>query len=401
MWSLLDPRAHDEHGVSLTEHRRAGKCGKVRCRTEDGSPADVELHRSARGTWRPRGVVRCQTWQCPTCAHARARTVAATVGCAIERHRRGDALHDVWLLTLTMPHRLEETQRGKIGRLFDAWDRFTAGAAWRAFRARWRVDAVVRCYDDTFGGNGLHCHFHVALFVSAAAYGFEPIRTALNADERKRVLTEWVLSDELRDAWADACRSTGIYPTDPKGIAAARSLGVDLAGGEDAAAYVVKWGLSDELAMSTVKRGGHFELLDAFRAGDVRAGELYREWADATRGRNFATGITRLSRKLNVTSDDVDAYLAELRRRRDAELRAAGVEPPAEKPAMMLRIRSHLFPAAVGLGWRIVAECAELAEERGESPQDAVRELLIAYWTQRRTVDKCPGSESDRGPPPW
>jgi Replication protein len=381
MWSLMDPRTQP------TEHRRMGKCGKVRLAVAD----QLGIERGESGHWSPTGFVRCGTWQCPTCGPARARERAAVLSAAIAAHRRGapGVYPDTWLLTFTLWHHAGETQREKFDRLFDAWDRFAKSKAWKRFRTRWGVRDVVRCLDETFGARGVHPHFHVLLFVDAAVYGsdreFVQTIPGLPADERNAYLADVVQA--ILPVWTSAVQATGVWPASESVRESFARHALDLRGGEDAHAYVVKWGLADEAVKSGAKRDSHTDLLNRACLGDRVAGEVWRAWADATRGRNFCTSTTKLERRLAITPELVAEHAAEQQRRREAEALKEGKTPREKRPPLRIAISTLDLPAVVKLGWGTVIRAAERAEDAGEDPQRAVDVLLWSTPTRLRPHD--------------
>lgn len=374
MWSVMDPRTQP------TEHRRMGKCGKVSL-----GRGELAIERGENGTWSPSGFVRCNTWQCPTCGPRRAHERAALLSAAIAKHRRRDAFHDTWLLTFTIWHHAGETQREKFDRLHAAWDTFAKSRQWKRFRERFGVVDVVRCLDETFGRNGVHPHFHVLLFVEHAVIGFMPIR-GLGIDERNELLAD-VAGEQLIEPWSDAVRETGVWPVKESVQSAFRKHSVDMRGGDDAATYVVKWGMADEAVMSPRKRFSRTDLLNLACAGDPVAAQWWREWADATRGRNFCTGTGKLRERLVLSDEEIQEHREEMRRRREAEELKQGKEPKPKRPRLRIVISYVDLPTVVRLGWGAIVRAAEHAEDVGRDPQRLVDHLLMINGPPARVAD--------------
>lgn len=363
LWDRLDVRFGLLAGTLFD---RDAKCMRVRIEHQ----ADVPLTRSDRGSWSASGLVRCGHWTCPSCGRYRAREVAGTLGCAMERwlagsegmHRDDDTL-DVWMLTPTVPHYADDCVGMIVDGLYRAWSHFKRSRTWQRFARTYGVRADVRVLDATHRGrNGCHPHFHVALFVDGAPPGFRHERQAF----RVRALSEEVLAQSgLVDAWAAAVeRSVGRRPGD--------DVGLMLSPSEEASSYFTKWGLADEVAGTPIKHDNHLTLLDRAGAGDVDAGRRYLVFRNAVDGRQFVTGLADLRALVGISDDDVAAWLAEWRAARDAE------DPPVLVPPLALVVRAHLWKRATSVGIGIVIATAERAELAGEDPQSAVDAFLWA-----------------------
>lgn len=355
----------------------------------------------------------------------------------MERHQR-DAWHDVWMLTLAPPHYADEAGELVVERLYRATEILWRKNAWRRFADQHGVVGRVRVLDATHGGaNGSHPHFHVALFVQRALMPttwtpsararrgrvrfastdgdlveslvraltapapvdgtsltssllstIQPLRMAAR-DTRAAYLDE--LRGDLLDAWEASCREAGI-PIEQH--AAFRSRSLLLSPSEDAASYFVKWGLADEVGAPTNKQRSHLRLLDLVAAGVDRAGDVYRAWRRAVHGRTWVTGLGDICTRLGVTDDDATAYLAELRRRRERQLELAGT-PALVVPELALVVKSHLFPAALRLGWeQVFALCDQLAAA-ARAADDVQAELDRVLWRHLSSSQGPPNRTGD------
>lgn len=267
---------------------RQAKCLRTRIGGQGGA---VGVHRSATGGVWVSGVVRCGHWTCPACGVARARESAERLTECFSAHLAGLG-HDVWLLTLTLPH-YEGEQTKYVAALYAAWRTFTAGRVWKNWKRRWGVVAAVRALDVTFrdGGTRWHPHFHVAVFARAAWLGLTPLR-GMTPDERAEVLR--TVGEELKEAWAQAVLATGL---EVKSRAALVETGAHLGGGEFAACYLGKWGLDDEIGGAAFKDASHLSLLDA---GTEQARASYLAWRLAVDGRHWLSGLADACRVLGV-----------------------------------------------------------------------------------------------------
>jgi hypothetical protein len=351
------------------------------------------------------------------------------------------------MLTLAPPHYADESSAIAVERLYRAGELFHRSGAWRAFARRWAIVGKVRVLDATHGGaNGSHPHFHALLFARQAwmpswwqegseqrerrerrerrferwesdvddelvdawvAASWAPMReapvssmlssiTALRMVDRvtrERFLDE--VREPLLDAWEQACLAAGIRIADR---AAFRARSLKLSPSEEASAYVVKWGLADEVGAPTAKARSHLRLLDLVRAGHDRAGDIYRAWREAVHGVTWVTGLADICARLGVTDDDADAYVIALRERRAAQLAAAGT-PLVEVRELRLEIRPHLFAGAARRGWvEVFAFIDELDASIGDV--QAIQVALDQFlWCSLTFSEQYQVDERNRPPP--
>jgi hypothetical protein len=366
---------------------RACKCHRTR--RKKGS---VKGKRTERGAWLWSGLVTCDLWTCPLCGRRRARETSAVLGVAIDRHLKdakytdpryldGGRYHDAWMLTPTIPHVAGDLVGVTVERLFIAWKRFTRSKEWKAFRKRWQLRPVVRVLDATFGGpHGAHPHFHVLLLPKYALdwsldgdehlYPVPHVIPLQKTDVRDARLRELALG--LWPAWDAACAAAGV-----KRARGANAL--ELTGAEQARGYFLEWGLADEVGATTSKLKSHLRLLDAAAAGDERAAAAFTEWCAAVDGRQWVTGLADLATDMNITENETELWLAELRAQRDEALRLAGTPVVLVRP-LDVEIPEYLYPTALRVGWAKLHKLLDDADERGLSPQMAlVDELLVRY----------------------
>ena len=92
---------------------------------------------------------------------------------------------------------------------------------------------------------------------------------------------------------------------------------LDLVNGMQAAAYVSKWGIEEEMTKGHLKqgkKGGHvspFGLLDLFEAGDAVAGEKFKEFAECFKGKRQLVWSKGLREKLGLGEGKTDQEIAE------------------------------------------------------------------------------------------
>lgn len=342
----------------------------------------INLFRSERGAWSWTGLVICDKWSCPTCGTRRARDTSAAIGVAIERWlASGDyflaKFPDVWMLSLTMPHR-DELVGVTVDKLYAAWDRFLRSKQWRAFVKRWGIVGHVRVLDVTFGGkNGGHPHFHIALFPERAwewavdddGQRVIHVLRGLTAEMREERLRE--LAAELWGGWRDALVDVGVT----------RAIGanaLELTPADKAAAYFLAWGLADEVGATTQKRKSHLRLLDAYGAGNELAGDAYLEWCAAVHLRQWvSSGLGDMRRRLKITDEDCDAYIKKLREKRDAALAAKG-EPVKLVRPLYVGYTSLLHSAVLSFGQDEVTQFLDAVDAGGGDVQAELSKVLRA-----------------------
>lgn len=409
-----------------TESDRDAKCQRTRFSTD----GEVVVHRSSSGNWRIENVIACDCYTCAACGPRRARRVTSKLAVAMRRHHDADIAHDTAMLTLAPPHSAEDSQTVTVARTYEARAVFRRSREWRAFARQWGIVGAVRCLDATHGGaNGLHAHFHEALFMTSAmclttwqpdeAHGtlaselraeeraagdvagaiaracvsydtselrgyqslldtFQPLRMQ-SRGWRDAYLAHVLKQSGLVDAWLRACREVGIVVENERAF---RTYAIRLSPSEEASTYFLKWGLADEVGAPTAKRNSHLRLLDiAGAGGDVGevAGELYRAFREAIAGRAWVTGLADICRRYKVLDEDGDALLSEIAERRRELMRRAGT-PLLEVRELHLQIWPHLFPAATRIGWEKVFAFVDDASGRIADHAELQREVAAFLW---------------------
>jgi hypothetical protein len=226
------------------------------------------LHSRTRGVelWKtpdaPRahfgGLVTCGSqWLCPVCSLKIALTRRGEAQLAVQR--LGERGGVCGLLTLTVPHQagqpFEQVLTG-IKRLYARW---SSGKHSTQMRQRWPQLGFIRAVEVTKGLNGWHPHFHIVLFFS------EPV---VWLDVHQDFYCRWAAVAKREFGWSLPRAS------------------LDLRGHADAATYISKWSIEDELTLTHVKRARGqsltpFELLASYANGNKQSGHDWREFATA------------------------------------------------------------------------------------------------------------------------
>ena len=212
-----------------------------------------------------RGTARCDSpWACPYCTPFHGRQVGERLADTLDALFR--ARHHVLFVTLTSRHRVDDSLAWQIDRMTRARRSLFNTRAWRTIAAGADFKGTVRAWEVTDGASGWHAHTHEFL-----VFGHHPPR-----------LVDW-----YPGAWAQACKSQGLYASKSFGTQVAY---VDPMSSTQAAYYATSWGPSDELVNSPYKtaKGGNrtvWDDLDAAIAGNELALERWQEYALATQGR--------------------------------------------------------------------------------------------------------------------
>ena len=241
-----------------------------------------------------RGVMTCgQAWVCPMCAAKISeydrRDLEAGI---IATYMLG---WHIYFLTLTLQHELDDKCAAVLCLLLEAVRGLSKGKFWKRLQAEYSIEGTVTVLEVLYNMlNGWHWHKHKMIF-------------------SRRELSDKEL-DELRNKISDEYRSVaaglGGYVHPEVGVHLRRASDVRVA------EYVAKfgqqpkeessWGLAREMTKYTSKLSGvekgvaMFQLLDRYKSGDDRAGELFREFTKAVKGRAQLTWSNGLRAKLDL-----------------------------------------------------------------------------------------------------
>lgn len=274
-------------------------------RTVREGQAGVNVYRTVTGKSRYTGLIPCgDVWTCPECA----AKIAAKRAAELERALviANLAGHHAYLLTLTFPHEHGISLADLLGPFAKALQTFKNSKGYKGFMLRHRRLGQVKALEVKHGGYGWHPHVHELIF--AAPGMLEDTRSL----------------DALRRAWVDALLKWGLGERRNRSDMLAHAF--DLRGGNDAAAYIAKyghderWGMSHELAAPLAKAetdpmGHHtpFQLAALGAAGEVWAADLFREYVAAMKGKRAMTWTRGLRKALfGIDNEETDEALAKL-----------------------------------------------------------------------------------------
>jgi Replication protein len=231
------------------------------------------------------GLETCgNVWLCPVCSAKIHHRRAAELREALE-HWTAEG-HSATLVTITVPHDLNDRLSVLLDAQKDAWKHVTAGAAWQRLKRRLGIAGHVIALEFTWGDeNGWHPHHHVLLVhdqdLDAAAIA------RLHAHIHGRLTA--------------ACQRAGLRAPDQL-----HAVRIDPNVSPTAAgAYIAKggqWTPAEEMTrgdLKTSRTGSRtpFQILaDYYQTGDTHDRDLWHEYARATR----SLAAVRWSRGLGV-----------------------------------------------------------------------------------------------------
>ena len=284
-------------------------------------------------------VMRCaNAWGCPVCA------------AIISEHRKNEVKEamDWWkkqcgsvlLLTLTVPHYSDTDIKQLKKDLKKAYSKFFKGVrASKDMFERWQIKHYISCFEITHGTNGFHPHYHVLLFVPYSL-GEQSLPG---------------IKQDMYKVWKDCCLKAGLDEPSEK-------HGLDLQAGNEAGAYVAKWGLEHEMTKGHIKKGKEnnrtpFDILrsytDSENQADSNLFKLYYFAFKGTRQLNWSKGLKKLVSKAEEKTDqeivddtdnvaemlfklDIEMWHAVRKQKKQGELLVAVAEDQTLKKSMEL-----------------------------------------------------------------
>src|SRR5258706_2211096 len=274
---------------------RQRRCGAVPV----GSQVEVRIK---DGSAYYGGLETCgNVWLCPVCSAKIHRRRADQIRAALttwEANGRAASL-----ITITVPHDLDDLLSKLVDAERAAWKRVTAGAAWQRLKRRLGIAGHVIALEFTWGDeNGWHPHYHVLLVQN------EPLEASAIAAIHRHVHTR--LSASCRDFGLRDPDQLHAVRIDPN--VSATAAGTYLAKGEH-------WTPAEEMSRSDLKTGRSggrtpFQILaDYYRSGDVRDRNLWREFGRVTRGLaavRWSRGLRHAMLGLEAEPEQTDEEIA-------------------------------------------------------------------------------------------
>ena len=284
-------------------------------------------------------VMRCaNAWGCPVCAAIISEHRKCEVKEAMDWWKKQGG--SVLLLTLTVPHYSDTDIKQLKKDLKKAYGKFFKGVrASKDMFERWQIKHYISCFEITHGINGFHPHYHVLLFVPYSL--------------GKQSLLG--IKQDMYKVWKDCCLKAGLDEPSEK-------HGLDLQAGNEAGAYVAKWGLEHEMTKGHIKKGKEnnrtpFDILrsytDSENQADSNLFKLYYFAFKGTRQLNWSKGLKKLVSKAEEKTDqeivddtdnvaellfklDIEMWHAVRKQKKQGELLVAVAEDQTLKKPMEL-----------------------------------------------------------------
>lgn len=278
---------------SVLPLERVAKCLRVPTSSES-----VDIHKTiSTGNFHYQNLQTCgSVWHCPCCAAKISEKRKAEVQQAITTHEANGG--QVLLLTLTLPHRLNQSLKvvlntlSKAHRLFEKSRPYNEG-----FKVQSGLVGRIRGLEVTYGANGWHPHLHLLLFVDRVA-------------DLKQA------EHQLLTIWKKVVVKQGFDEPNHHGLT--------LENGEKAAQYVGKWGLEHELTKGHIKRSREgytpFDLLRVIVGTYAGSGKnvdvfdavnLFREYGKIFKGKRQLVWSNGLRKMLHLATEKTDEEIAD------------------------------------------------------------------------------------------
>lgn len=244
------------------------------------------------------GLTTCGSgWTCPVCAVRIGEVRREELSSAMVQHVTAGGR--VNLLTMTFPHEFDHPLAELMEKFDKARQKFKNSRVYRAVLNKKEGAAgclgCVSSLEITHGKNGWHPHLHMLSFT------------------RRSITDDEIAS--LKKAWVNCLIKCGLG--DNTKLTEMMEHALDVRGGEDAAAYIAKygreekWGITSELTRPHSKCGlseesmTPFGLLVAYKEyGEAWAGEKFKEFANVFLGRRLITWSEGLRAQFAIDKTD-------------------------------------------------------------------------------------------------
>ncbi len=261
-------------------------CNCMRLKRKDVSAVSV-MQRDTGSTYYAGLTVCGLPWVCPVCA------------AKISERRRGELCQAVseWqakgnylvFLTLTVPHTVHSKPFELVNKLLKINDSFNSGRKAVSFLVP-GFFGQIRALEVTHGEHGWHPHLHVLLFL----------------ESKPNLL---YIHRLLWGRWESLVLASGLGRPDRRAFR--------VQDGSEAAKYVSKWGIPEEMTKghfktARTKRGRTpFALLADSLLGDKQAGELFKEFAAMFKGKRQLRWSKGLRDRLGIGHEKTDEQEAQ------------------------------------------------------------------------------------------
>lgn len=235
----------------------------------------------------------CSVWNCPVCASAitEGRRVELKQGLDTWTSKGGHC----YLVTFTNRHYSGMNLASLLNGQKKAFVKFWQKRKVNEMLAKLGYVGRIVATEVTYGNSGWHPHYHMIFFF-------------------KQEINQQALQSFLAVEWQDVSVKVGLPAPTIK-------HGVDVRDGTYAAQYVGKWGLDHELTKGHVKTGLNgsltpFDLLRVSNGSDNYA-ELFREFADAFKGKQQLHWSNGLKDLLGIEQKSDDEIIADTEKKSD------------------------------------------------------------------------------------
>lgn len=329
---------------------RVNKCLRLR-----SALCDVQVWKSLEHkTTHYKGLQTCgSVWVCPVCASKIAERRRSEIVQAMSAHHAADGC--VNMLTLTAPHQVHDNLVDLLAKQAKALNRFWNDRLVKAVFVEMGNIGQIRALEPTHGrlslqNNGWHPHYHVLLF--------QGVGVDLELFDHPQ-MTDWQVRLYLQ--WAIACTAAGLgMPSYEHGL--------KLHHGDQAAHYVSKWGLEDEMTKGHTKKARYgetpFDLLRAVQAdrNDKQAAALFIEYAKAFKGKRQLHWSKGLKKRYAVTEKTDDVLAAET----DDKARLLGMLTTDQwRDVLAVEGRGDVLSVAASGGWVALSAYLESIKGKG------------------------------------
>ena len=329
---------------------RLNKCLRLRAAHQD-----VQVWKSTEHkTTHYKGLQTCgSVWMCPVCSAKIAERRRLEIIQAMDAHKAGHGC--VNLLTLTAPHQVKDNLMDLLAKQAKALNLFWSDRVVKEILAEMGTIGQIRALEPTHGrlspqNNGWHPHYHVLLF--------QGVGVDLGRFDHAQMI-DWQVRLYLR--WAARCVAAGLGEP-------SYAHGLKLDNGDQAAKYVSKWGLEDEMTKGHTKKALHgetpFDLLRALQADrdDKQAAALFIEYSKAFKGKrqlHWSKGL----KKLYQVKEKTDEFLAS---ETDDKARLLGMLTVDQwRDVLAVEGRGAVLSVAASGGWDALAVYLESIKGKG------------------------------------
>jgi hypothetical protein len=339
----------------LLPKSRTNNCNRVR----QGSKQIQVLKSIEHGTASYGGLQTCgSVWQCPVCAAkiSERRRVEVLAAMTAWKAQGGT----VNMITLTCPHQRSDDLGDLLAKQAKALNSFWKYREVKAILREMGNIGHIKALETTHGrlsewNNGWHPHYHVLTFD-----GSKGCLKAFDAAQ----MTDWQVRLYLR--WANACKLAGLGEP-------SYAHGLKLDDGKQAAKYMTKWGLEDEITKGHTKKAisgeTPFDLLRALQLDpdDRQAAALFIEFATVFKGKLQLRWSKGLKARFAV-EEKADDQLAEEKEDFAEVLGHLTIEQ--WRDVLAVEGRGVLLSAACRGGWPAVLAYLRQIEGKGVSKKN-------------------------------